>query len=78
MKVLDCDDFINRNIPGMTMRFTLSEETKQKMRKPKPVGFGETLKGNKRASVTKGIPKTKEHSENISKGKKGKNFGRVH
>jgi len=77
MKVLDRDDFINRNIPGMTLRFTLSEETKKKMRKPKPAGFSEKLQGNKRASVTKGKPKSKEHCENISKGKKGKNFGRV-
>jgi hypothetical protein len=77
MKVLQRTDFINRNIPGTTLRFILSEETKQKMRKPKPAEFSEGLRGNKRACVTKGVPKTKEHSANISKGKKGKNFGRV-
>lgn len=77
MKVLSREDFINRSIPGTTLRFTLSEETKEKMRKPKPQGFSESLKGNKRATVNKGVPKTKEHAENISKGKKGKNFGRV-
>jgi methionine synthase I (cobalamin-dependent) len=71
MKVIKRADFINRNIPGSSM-FAHSEETKEKMRKPKPVGFGEKLKGNKHATVTKGIPKTKEHAENISKGKKGK------
>lgn len=71
MKVIQREDFINRNIPGSSM-FAHSEETKAKMRKPKPIGFSEKLKGNKRASVTKGIPKTKEHAENISKGKKGK------
>jgi len=42
------------------------------MRKPKPAGFSDKLKGNKRATVTKGVPKTKEHAENISRGKKGK------
>lgn len=72
MKVLARDDFINRNIPGTTLRFTLSEETKQKMRKPKPEGFSEGLKGNTRAKALKGKPKSKEHSENISQGKKGK------
>lgn len=71
MKAIQREDFINRNIPGSSM-FAHSEETKAKMRKPKPIGFSEKLKGNKRASVTKGIPKTKEHAENISKGKKGK------
>lgn len=72
MKVLGRPDFINRNIPGTTVRFVLSDETKQKMRKPKPEGFAEKLKGNKHATVTKGVPKTKEHAKNISKGKKGK------
>lgn len=71
MKVIRREDFINRNIPGSSM-FAHSEETKIKMRKPKPVGFSEKLKGNKHATVSKGIPKTKEHAENISKGKKGK------
>lgn len=77
MKVLSRKDFINRNIPGTTIRFMLSEETKQKMRKPKPAGFGDALKGNTHARANKGVKKTKEHGENISKGKKGKNFGRV-
>lgn len=63
--------FINRNIPGSSM-FAHSEETKEKLRKPKPEGFGDRLRGNKHACVTKGVPKTKEHAENISKGKKGK------
>jgi hypothetical protein len=71
MKVIKREDFINRNIPGSSM-FSHSEETKKKMRKPKPIGFSEKLKGNKHASNTKGILKTKEHAENISKGKKGK------
>ena len=71
MKVIKRDDFINRNIPGCSM-FVHSEATKAKMRKPKPMGFSEKLKGNKHATVTKGIPKTKEHAANISKGKKGK------
>jgi hypothetical protein len=71
MKAIQRTDFINRNIPGSSM-FVHSEETKEKMRKPKPTGFGDKLKGNKHASVTKGVPKTKEHAENISRGKKGK------
>lgn len=71
MKVIKRPDFINRNIPGSSM-FAHSEKAKEKMRKPKPVGFGEKLKGNKYATVTKGVAKTKEHAENISKGKKGK------
>jgi hypothetical protein len=71
MRAVQRQDFINRNIPGSSM-FAHSEETKAKMRKPKPVGFSEALQGNKRAIVNKGIPKTKEHAENISKGKKGK------
>ena len=71
MKVIKRDDFINRNIPGCSM-FGHSEATKAKMRKSKPIGFSESLKGNRRATVTKGIPKTKEHADNISKGKKGK------
>jgi len=71
MKVIGRNDFINRNIPGSSM-FAHSEESKEKMRKPKPAGFGLHNKGNKYACKTKGIPKTKEHAENISKGKKGK------
>jgi hypothetical protein len=71
MKVIQRSDFINRNIPGSSM-FSHSEETKEKLRKPKPAGFGDKLKGNKHATVTKGVPKTKEHAENIAKGKKGK------
>lgn len=71
MKVIKRADFINRNIPGSSM-FSHSEKTKEKMRKRKPIGFGEKLKGNKHATINKGVPKTKEHAENISKGKKGK------
>jgi hypothetical protein len=74
MKVIKRDDFINRNIPGSSM-FAHSEETKTKMRKPKPEGFGEKMKGKARPDISeklKGVPKTKEHAENISKGKKGK------
>lgn len=71
INAMNRDDFINRSIPGSSM-FKHSEETKEKMRKPKPAGFSETLKGNKRASVIKGVKKSKEHCENISKGKKGK------
>lgn len=71
MNAIRRSDFINRNIPGSSM-FAHSEETKQKLRKPKPKGFGAHSKGNKYACITKGVPKTKEHAENISKGKKGK------
>lgn len=71
MKVIQREDFINRNIPGCSM-FTHSEETKAKMRKPKPAGFGEHLKGNTHWKKMVGVQKTKEHAENISKGKKGK------
>lgn len=76
MNAVRRNDFINRNVPGSSM-FAHSEETKEKLRKPKPEGFGKHLLGNKHAGATKGVPKTKEHAENISKGKKGKNFGRV-
>lgn len=71
MNAIYNESFINRSIPGSSM-FCHSEETKEKLRKPKPEGFAETLKGNKRATVLKGVPKSKEHAENISKGKKGK------
>lgn len=76
MKVIRRDDFINRSIPGSSF-FTMSEEQKQKLRKPKPTGFGKHLEGNRHWEKMVGVPKTKEHCENISKGKKGKNFGRV-
>lgn len=71
MKVVKSTAFINRNIPGCSM-FAHSEETKSKMRKPKPAGFGDHLKGNTHWKKMVGIPKTKEHAANISKGKKGK------
>ena len=70
MNAIRRNDFINRNIPGSSM-FAHSEETKEKLRKPKPAGFGDHSRGNKYACVTKGVPKTKEHAENISRGKKG-------
>lgn len=79
MKVLRRTDFINRNIPGTTMRFVLSEETKQKMRKPKstPRTKEHTEKiAVQMRGVSRGL-NSPEHCANISKGKKGKNFGRV-
>jgi len=79
MKVLQRTDFINRNIPGTTIRFTLSEETKQKMRKPKSVPRTKEHT-EKIAAQTRGVQRganSSEHCANISKGKKGKNFGRV-
>jgi len=60
MKVIGNSDFLNRSIACSAM-FEHSEETKQKMRKPKP-------------------PRTKEHSKNLSKAKKGINphNGKIH
>jgi len=46
---------------------SVSEETKTKMRKPKPVGFGEKI-----SKVQKGIKKSKEHNEKNSKSHIGK------
>lgn len=79
MKVLGRPDFINRNIPGTTVRFVLSDETKAKMRKPKSVPRTKEH-SEKIAAQMRGISRganSPDHRANISKGKKGKNFGRV-
>ena len=76
MNVTKRDDFINRNVPGSSM-FSHSEETKAKMRKPKPADFKNTLMGNKRATVNKGIKKPEGFGKKISEKKTGKNYGRV-
>ena len=44
----------------------LTEETKQKMRKPKPQGFGDRV-----SAASKGKPKTDEHRKNLSAAGKG-------
>ena len=71
MNVVSRSDFVNRNIPGSSM-FAHSEETKEKMRKPKPEKFRKQLLGNQRAKKLLGRPKSDEHRKNISKSKQGK------
>lgn len=79
MNAIHRPDFINRGLPGMTIRFTLSEETKIKMRKPKSVPRSKTHI-DKIVAKTKGVkkgPNSAEHNANISKATKGKHAGRV-
>lgn len=71
------ENFLNLSIPGSTPQFAHSETTKEKLRKPKPLGFGEALKGNTHGCGNRGKKKTSQHCKNISKARKGKNNGHV-
>lgn len=59
----------NKNISLAITGQKRSEETKQKMRKPKPIGFGDKFRGKSL---------TQEHCSKISEGRKGKGYKTVY